>query len=229
MPYAPLASGLLIPSREAEKARSVSRAEHPPATPKAAGHPDDARPSGGPLLDDRGIRRALMRIAHEILERNEDARSLYLVAIPNGGVPLARQLALNLQEIAGVEPAVGILDTTLYRDDLQTTSERPMLRATEMPSAVDDRVVILVDDVVRSGRTIRAAMDALMDFGRPRMVQVVGLVDRGHRELPIKLDYVGKNVPTSPGEVVRLQGEGGGLEPPLEVVLVPARAEGGGR
>jgi len=224
-----LASGLLIPSREAEKARSVSRAEHPPATPKAAGHPDDARPSGGPLLDDRGIRRALMRIAHEILERNEDARNLYLVAIPNGGVPLARQLAQNLQEIAGVEPAVGILDTTLYRDDLQTTSERPMLRATEMPSAVDERVVILVDDVVRSGRTIRAAMDALMDFGRPRMVQVVGLVDRGHRELPIKLDYVGKNVPTSPGEVVRLQGEGGGLEPPLEVVVVPARAEGGGR
>src|SRR5262245_48743901 len=226
MPYAPLASGLLIPSREAEKARSVSRAEHPPATPKAAGHPDDARPSSGPLLDDRGIRRALMRIAHEILERNEDPRGLYLVAIPNGGVPLARQLALNLQEIAGVEPAVGILDTTLYRDDLQTTSERPMLRATEMPSAVDDRVVILVDDVVRSGRTIRAAMDALMDFGRPRMVQVVGLVDRGHRELPIKLDYVGKNLPTGPGEVVRLQGAGpSGLDPPLEVVVVASEGE----
>ena len=224
-----LATGLLIPSCEAEKARSVSRAEHPPAQPQAAGPPDDARPTGGPLLDDRGIRRALMRIAHEILERNDDPASLYLVAIPNGGVPLARQLAANLKEIAGVEAAVGILDTTLYRDDLQTTSERPMLRATEMPSAVDERVVILVDDVVRSGRTIRAAMDALMDFGRPRMVQVVGLVDRGHRELPIKLDYVGKNVPTNPGEVVRLQGEGGGLEPPLEVVVVPARPEGGGR
>ena len=207
----------------------MSRAEHPPAPREAAGHPDDARPTAGPLLDDRGIRRALMRIAHEILERNEDARSLYLVAIPNGGVPLARQLAANLREIAGVDASVGILDTTLYRDDLQRTSERPMLRATEMPSAVDDRVVVLVDDVVRSGRTIRAAMDALMDFGRPRMVQVVGLIDRGHRELPIKLDYVGKNVPTSPGEVVRLQGEGGGLEGPLEVVVVPARPEGGGR
>jgi pyrimidine operon attenuation protein / uracil phosphoribosyltransferase len=208
----------------------VTRAEHPPAGPAAAGQAQDGRPPGAaPLLDDRAIRRALMRIAHEILERNEDPRSLYLVAIPNGGVPLARQLAANLREIAGVNAVVGILDTTLYRDDLQTTSERPMLRATEMPSAVDERVVILVDDVVKSGRTIRAAMDALMDFGRPRMVQVVGLVDRGHRELPIKLDYVGKNVPTSPGEVVRLQGEGGGLEPPLEVIVVPARSEGGGR
>jgi pyrimidine operon attenuation protein/uracil phosphoribosyltransferase len=168
-----------------------------------------------------------MRIAHEIAERNEDPESLYLVAIPNGGVPLARQLAQNLREISGTEPMVGVLDTTLYRDDLQTTSERPALRATEMPSAVDERVVILVDDVVKTGRTIRAAMDALMDFGRPRMVQVVGLVDRGHRELPIKLDYVGKNLPTSPAEVVRLQGAGGGLEPPLEVVVVGSGTEGG--
>ncbi len=166
-----------------------------------------------------------MRIAHEIVERNEDSEGLYLVAIPNGGVPLARQLASNLREISGVEPMVGILDTTLYRDDLQTTSQRPALRATEMPSAVDERVVILVDDVVKTGRTIRAAMDALMDFGRPRMVQVVGLVDRGHRELPIKLDYVGKNVPTNPGETVRLQGRAGGLEPPLEVIVVPAAPE----
>ena len=167
-----------------------------------------------------------MRIAHEILERNEDPEGLYLVAIPNGGVPLARQLASNLREISGVEPVVGILDTTLYRDDLQTTSERPALRATEMPSAVDERIVILVDDVVKTGRTIRAAMDALMDFGRPRQVQVVGLVDRGHRELPIKLDYVGKNVPTNPGEVLRLQGRAGGLEAPLEVVVVPAGTGG---
>jgi pyrimidine operon attenuation protein/uracil phosphoribosyltransferase len=179
------------------------------------------------ILDDRGIRRALMRIAHELVERNEDAESLYLVAIPNGGVPLARQLAANLKEVADVEVPVGVLDTTLYRDDLQTTSERPRLRLTEMPSAVDERVVVLVDDVVKTGRTIRAAMDALMDFGRPRMVQVVGLVDRGHRELPIKLDYVGKNVPTQPREDVRLRGSGAALEPPLEVVLVTPPAEGG--
>jgi pyrimidine operon attenuation protein/uracil phosphoribosyltransferase len=167
-----------------------------------------------------------MRIAHEIVERNEHPESLYLVAIPNGGVPLARTLAANLREIADVEVSVGILDTTLYRDDLTTTGERPPLRRTEMPSAVDDRVVILVDDVVKTGRTIRAAMDALMDFGRPRGVQVVGLVDRGHRELPIKLDYVGKNLPTQKGENVRLQGTGGGLTPPLELVLVPPPAEG---
>jgi pyrimidine operon attenuation protein/uracil phosphoribosyltransferase len=124
-----------------------------------------------------------------------------------------------------VDVVVGILDTTLYRDDLKTTSERPLLRETEMPSAVDDRVVILVDDVVRTGRTIRAAMDALMDFGRPRIVQVVGLVDRGHRELPIKLDYVGKNVPTHPQEDVRMRGEREGLEGALEVVVIAKAPE----
>ena len=193
---------------------------------------EPAGPSGGhssqnarSILDDRGIRRALMRVAHEIVERNEEPERLYLVAIPNGGVPLARSLAANLREIADVEVVVGILDTTLYRDDLATTGERPLLRRTEMPSAVDERVVILVDDVVKTGRTIRAAMDALMDFGRPRVVQVMGLVDRGHRELPIKLDYVGKNVPTSPRETVRLRGSNGDLEPPLEVVVMPE--EGG--
>jgi pyrimidine operon attenuation protein/uracil phosphoribosyltransferase len=166
-----------------------------------------------------------MRIAHEILERSEDPQRLYLVAIPNGGVPLARQLAFNLRQIADVEAVVGVLDTTLYRDDLATTGERPLLRPTEMPSAVDDRIVILVDDVVNTGRTVRAAMDALMDFGRPQAVQVVGLIDRGHRELPIKLDYVGKNVPTSPRETVRLQGADGGLEGSLEVVVASVETE----
>jgi pyrimidine operon attenuation protein/uracil phosphoribosyltransferase len=171
------------------------------------------------ILDDTGIRRALMRIAHEIFERSDSIENLYLVAIPNGGVPLARVLAADLKKIADIEPVVGILDTTLYRDDLTTKSERPMLRTTEMPSAVDDRTVILVDDVVKSGRTIRAAMDALMDFGRPKMVQVVGLVDRGHRELPIKLDYVGKNVPTSPDEIIELRGAGSDASGELEIVL----------
>jgi pyrimidine operon attenuation protein/uracil phosphoribosyltransferase len=115
-----------------------------------------------------------MRIAHEIIERTDHPEGLYLVAIPNGGVPLARRLAANLRQIADLEVPVGVLDTTLYRDDLMSTGERPVLRRTEMPSAVDDHVVILVDDVVKTGRTIRAAMDALMDFGRPRVVQVVG-------------------------------------------------------
>ena len=171
------------------------------------------------VLDDTAIRRALVRIAHELVEHNEQLDELYLVAIPNGGVPLARAIAANLRQIADLEVPVGILDTTRYRDDLLSRGDRPPLRRTEMPSAVDGRVVVLVDDVVSTGRTIRAAMDALMDFGRPQAVQVVGLVDRGHRELPIKIDYVGKNLPTRRGERVELRGLAGGLEGPLEVVV----------
>ncbi len=202
-----------------------------PSSPQSPGSPDSGPVAGRTpdpvatrnpasrgartLLDDAGIERSLMRIAHEIVERSPDPEKLYLVAIPNGGVPLARRLARDLRQVADLSVPVGILDTTLYRDDLQSTGERPPLRRTEMPSAVDEHVVILVDDVVKTGRTIRAAMDALMDFGRPRAVQVVGLIDRGHRELPIKLDYVGKNVPTHPGEEVQLrnvEGEEGALE-----------------
>lgn len=179
------------------------------------------------VLDDVAIRRALVRIAHELVERNESLDGLYLVAIPNGGVPLARQIAANLQAIADTEVPVGILDTTLYRDDLVSRAERPPLRRTEMPSAVDGHVVVLVDDVVSTGRTIRAAMDALMDFGRPQAVQVVGLVDRGHRELPIRIDYVGKNLPTQRGERVELRGLAGALDGPLEVVVRRAPASGG--
>jgi pyrimidine operon attenuation protein/uracil phosphoribosyltransferase len=173
------------------------------------------------LLDDAGIQRSLMRIAHEIVERTADPEHLYLVAIPNGGVPLARRLARGLREVADLTVPVGILDTTLYRDDLLTTGERPALRRTEMPSAVDGHIVVLVDDVVKTGRTIRAAMDALMDFGRPRAVQVVGLVDRGHRELPIKIDYVGKNVPTRAREQVQLR-SAGGRDDVLELVIIGA-------
>ena len=182
---------------------------------------------GRVLLDDAGIRRSLMRIAHEVIERTERPERLYLVAIPNGGIPLARRLAANLRQVADLVVPVGVLDTTLYRDDLLTTRERPALRRTEMPSAVDDHVVILVDDVVKTGRTIRAAMDALMDFGRPCAVQVVGLADRGHRELPIKLDYVGKNVPTHPDEEVSLESIGSGEEPELRLVLLSRREHTG--
>ena len=187
-----------------------------PAATSARPHSDGTRT----VLDDVAIRRALVRIAHEVVERNEEVRDLYLVAIPNGGVPLARLIAEQVLKITGVELPVGILDTTLYRDDLVVRGERPPLRKTEMPSAVDDRVVVLVDDVVSTGRTIRAAMDALMDFGRPRGVQVVGLVDRGHRELPIKIDYVGKNIPTQRDERVVLRGSQGDLEGALEVVIL---------
>jgi len=159
------------------------------------------------VLDNESIRRALMRIAHEIVESADGTERLYLVAIPNGGVPLARLLADNLESLTGSRPPLGILDTTLYRDDLSTRGSRPLLRRTEMPSCVDDRVVVLVEDVVSTGRTIRAGMDALMDFGRPSHVRVVALVDRGHRELPIKIDYVGKNIPTQPTDKVVFHAE----------------------
>lgn len=154
------------------------------------------------LLDDRAIRRALMRIAHEIVESTDEPERLYLIAIPNGGVPLGRILVDNVESLIDRRVPLGILDTTLYRDDLSTRGSRPPLRRTEMPSSVDDRIVILVEDVVNTGRTIRAAMDALMDFGRPSQVRVVALVDRGHRELPIKIDYVGKNIPTQPQDKI---------------------------
>ena len=150
-----------------------------------------------------------MRIAHEIVETIDDLSRLYLVAIPNGGVPLGRILVENLESLSDRQVPLGIMDTTLYRDDLATRGSRPPLRRTEMPSSVDDRIVIMVEDVVNTGRTIRAAMDALMDFGRPSQVRVVALVDRGHRELPIKIDYVGNNVPTSPDEkIIFRAGEG---------------------
>jgi pyrimidine operon attenuation protein/uracil phosphoribosyltransferase len=175
---------------------------------KASPPPADADPTASEhspervLLDDRAIRRALMRIAHEIVERTDEPDRLYLVAIPNGGVPLGRILVDNLEGLIDRRVPLGILDTTLYRDDLSTRGSRPRLRRTEMPSSVDDRVVVLVEDVVSTGRTIRAAMDALMDFGRPAQVRVVSLVDRGHRELPIKIDHVGKNIPTQPTDKV---------------------------
>ena len=200
------------------------RAARNERSPRAASV-EASLPEGRVVLDDTAIRRVLMRIAHEIVERNDDLSQLYLVAVPNGGVPLARLLARNLREIAEFEPTIGVLDTTLYRDDLITRGEQPPLRRTEMPSVVDHRVVILVDDVASTGRTIRAAMDALMDFGRPQGVQVVALVDRGHRELPIKIDYVGKNIPTQVRDLVSLRGREGGLDGPLEVVLIPAGRE----
>jgi pyrimidine operon attenuation protein/uracil phosphoribosyltransferase len=210
---------------ERERQQEKEQRQARPASDPAPGQVSDrasgtqVRAGAVSLLDDVAIRRALMRIAHEIVERHSDLSSIYLVAIPNGGVPLGRVLVENLDELSGVRVPLGILDTTLYRDDVLVTGARPPLRVTEMPSSVDERVVILVEDVVNTGRTIRAAMDALMDFGRPQSVQVVALVDRGHRELPIKIDFVGKNVPTRPGESVKLTGENGSLEGRLEVLL----------
>ena len=153
------------------------------------------------------IDRTLMRIAHEIVERNRGVDELALVGIRTRGVPLARRLARNLEGISGRSVPTGVLDITLYRDDLMRhpVGPQPVLRRTEIPFSIDDRKILLVDDVLYTGRTIRAALDALIDFGRPRAIQLIVLVDRGHRELPIKADYVGKNLPTALQQSVQVR------------------------
>lgn len=159
------------------------------------------------ILDQEGIRRSLTRIAHEIIERNKGTTDLALVGIRRRGVPLAERLAERIMEIEGHRVPVGILDITLYRDDLSTLAHQPLVRSTEIPFQVEGKIVVLVDDVIYTGRTIRAALGALIDLGRPKVIQLAVLIDRGHRELPIRADYVGKNVPTSKKEEisVRLQ------------------------
>jgi len=155
-------------------------------------------------MDEEGVRRSLRRIAHEILERNRGVENLALVGIRTRGAPLAERLARNIQEIEGKPVLVGILDITLYRDDLSLVAPQPLVRKTEIPFDVTDRRLVLVDDVLYTGRTVRAALDALMDLGRPKSIQLAVLVDRGHRELPIRADYVGKNVPTAQRENVQV-------------------------
>jgi len=159
------------------------------------------------LMDSERMSRSLTRIAHEILERNRGVGDLALVGIRTRGVPIARRLAASLREITGAEVPTGALDITLYRDDLMKTAvgPQPIVRRTEIPFSIDGRHIVLVDDVLYTGRTIRAALDALIDFGRPSTIQLVVLVDRGHRELPIKADYVGKNVPTSRRETIHVR------------------------
>lgn len=158
------------------------------------------------VMDADRIGRSLMRIAHEILERNRGIENLALVGIRARGVPLAARLAANLQTAGGASVPIGSLDITLYRDDLMKhqVGPQPILRRTEIPFSLDGRIIILVDDVLYTGRTIRAALDALIDFGRPSAIQLVALVDRGHRELPIRADYVGRNVPTSRQQTVQV-------------------------
>jgi len=160
------------------------------------------------VLDASRMARALARIAHEILERNARIEEVALVGIRTRGVPLARRIAKLLHNISSLEMACGALDITLYRDDLSGTSAaagpRPVVHKTEIDFSIDDKIILLVDDVLYTGRTIRAALDALIDFGRPRAIQLVVLVDRGHRELPIKADYVGKNIPTSSTQNVQV-------------------------
>ena len=159
------------------------------------------------VMDADRMSRALTRIAHEILERNRGLDELALIGIRTRGVPIARRLARALKEINGDDVPTGALDITLYRDDLMRhpVGPQPLVRRTEIPFSIDDRKIMLVDDVLYTGRTIRAALDALIDFGRPRVIQLIALVDRGHRELPIKADYVGKNLPTSLKQSVQVR------------------------
>ncbi len=156
------------------------------------------------ILDKTGIDRAMTRIAHEILEKNRGPRDLVLVGIQRGGVHLARRLAKKIQEIEGLEIPVGSLDITMYRDDLATRKSQPVPQATDLNFDIQNKIMVLVDDVIFTGRTIRAALNSVMDYGRPRRIQLAVLVDRGHRELPIRADYVGKNLPTSSKEKVEV-------------------------
>jgi pyrimidine operon attenuation protein/uracil phosphoribosyltransferase len=159
------------------------------------------------LMDKKDIDRAVTRIAHEILERNKGVKHLCLVGIQRGGVFLAERLALKIRQIEKKSVPVGSLDIAFYRDDLNIRKDQPLVRTTEVPCEINELKIILVDDVLFTGRSIRAAMDALMDLGRPSTIQLAVLIDRGHRELPIKPDYVGKNIPTSLKENIEVKFE----------------------
>ncbi|HUY45330.1 MAG TPA: bifunctional pyr operon transcriptional regulator/uracil phosphoribosyltransferase PyrR [Streptosporangiaceae bacterium] len=170
----------------------------------AGASPRPASPGRKTVLEPAEIRRALTRIAHEILERTDGAGDVVLLGIPTRGVPLARRLAERIEQVEGQPVPYGSLDITMYRDDLRLRPARALGRTEVPPEGIDGAVVVLVDDVLYSGRSVRAALDALNDLGRPRAVQLAVLIDRGHRELPVRPDYVGKNLPTSKQEVVRV-------------------------
>jgi pyrimidine operon attenuation protein/uracil phosphoribosyltransferase len=157
------------------------------------------------ILSQEDMRRAISRLAHEILERNSGPHGIVICGIRTRGHYLAERIAKKIREIEGIHLPLGVLDITLYRDDLQTVAKQPLVRSTEIPVSIVDRHVILVDDVLYTGRTVRAAMDEIIDFGRPKTIQLAVMIDRGHREFPIRADYVGKNVPTSQQEIVKVQ------------------------
>ncbi len=154
------------------------------------------------IMDELAMDRALIRISHEIIEHNKTMQNVCLIGIQRRGVPMAKRIAANIESIEGEKPTLGILDITLYRDDLSELAEHPILNATEIPFSVSGKTIILIDDVLFTGRTVRAAIEAIIDLGRPRSIQLAVLIDRGHRELPIRADYVGKNVPTSRNELI---------------------------
>ena len=179
------------------------------------------------IMDERAMERALTRIAHEVIERNEGSSDVALVGIVRRGAVIAPLLADEIAKIEGARPPVGRLDVSFYRDDVRRKIA-PVEFATEIPFGVDERNIVLVDDVLYTGRTIRAALDALIDLGRPRSVQLAVMVDRGHRELPIRADYVGKNVPSSHEEDVRVQVAPYDERTSVEIWTVPGQGERGG-
>lgn len=156
------------------------------------------------VMSSEDIRRTLARIAHEIIERHKSLDNLILVGMHTRGVPLARRLAAQIEHFEGIKVAVGVLDISLYRDDILSLNPKPEVKRTDIPVSVSGKAIILVDDVLYTGRSIRAAMDALIDLGRPQSIQLAVLVDRGHRELPLRADYVGKNMPSSRLENIRV-------------------------
>ncbi len=182
--------------------------------------------SGRQIMTADEIRRATIRLSHEIVEKQAGTDGLLLIGIQRRGVPLARRIAEAIAENEGATVPVGALDITFYRDDLSLIAQQPIVKGTELPMGIDGRTVVLVDDVLYTGRTIRAAMDALVDFGRPQAIRLAVLVDRGHRELPIRADHVGKNVPTSREELVKVHLEETDGEDAVEIErLAPAAPE----
>jgi pyrimidine operon attenuation protein/uracil phosphoribosyltransferase len=181
--------------------------------------------SGRQIMTADEIRRATTRLSHEIVEKQAGTAGLMLIGIQRRGVPLARRIAAAVHEHEGVDVPVGALDITFYRDDLSLVAQQPIVKGTELPTGIDGRTIILVDDVLYTGRTIRAAMDALVDFGRPQAIRLAVLVDRGHRELPIRADHVGKNVPTSREESVRVHLEETDGEDGVEIERIVTEAE----
>jgi len=158
-----------------------------------------------PVMDAKAMRRALRRVAHEIIERNPQLEKVVLAGIPSRGVEIARRIAAFIREIENINVQTGVIDVAMHRDDVGTRPELPVVRASELPLPLEGRTVVIVDDVLYTGRTIRAAMDAISSFGRPARIQLAVLIDRGHRELPIRPDYVGKNLPTATGEQIQVR------------------------
>ena len=178
------------------------------------------------IMTQDDIRRTLARIAHEIIERNKVIEQVMLVGMHTRGVPISKRLAANIEDFAKLKIPVGALDISLYRDDLSSLELQPTVKSTDIPVSVDGKSIVLVDDVLYTGRSIRAAMDAIIDLGRPRSIQLAVLIDRGHRELPIRADYVGKNMPSSRHEEIKVQlKESDGVDE-VAIISTPAVKEG---